>query len=133
MDARSFLIRLYFIVISAIALIMIAIGSVGIIDTGLKTYVFPAADAPRYLEDCSNDLLRVPVQDSERSIAEGDKLADCEKRRAIQFENYASEKAADAVQNLAFILVFLPIFILHFRMVYRDWKAEHPGGSKPKK
>jgi len=39
-------------------------------------------------------------------------------------ENYGREKANNAVRNLALIVVSLPLFILHFRVVYRDWKDE---------
>ncbi|MDA0207914.1 MAG: hypothetical protein O3B64_00700 [bacterium] len=119
----SFLVRLYFIVISAIALIMLAVSSAQLLETGLKTYVFKAADVPRYLETCTEFDLRVPKDEEE--FTDTQLLENCERRREISIESYAQEKAQQAVQNLSFFLIFLPLFFLHFRIVWNEYKKEN--------
>lgn len=126
--ASSFILRLYFAVISAVTLFVLMFGAIDLLSIGLKTYVFTAADVPSYLENCSeSSLFRAPDSDE---VSEEEIFAKCESRNEATVANYGIEKAENAVRNLALIIVSLPLFILHFRIVYRDWKGDRNTKSK---
>ncbi|MFZ2681517.1 MAG: hypothetical protein WAZ14_00220 [Patescibacteria group bacterium] len=127
----TFIIKLYFAVISAVTIITLMYGLIDFVSLGLKTYVFKAADVPSYLQTCGdtdyyNAYYGKPVAPDSvvpATTAEQAK-ADCERNRADTLENYDNQKANDAVRDFALVLVSLPLFLIHFRFVYRDWKED---------
>jgi hypothetical protein len=124
---KQFLTSLYFIVVAAVTIFTLMFGAVDLLSAGLKTYVFTAADVPSYLETCDTTDMRFPVEEFSDAAAtdkEGEYIASCESRNEQSIERYHQQKAESAVQSLSMILVSLPLFLLHFRVVYRDWKNE---------
>lgn len=124
--ASSFILRLYFALISAVTLFTLMFGAIDFLTLGLKSYVFTAADVPDYLENCAESIQwnkPVPVEGQPTPTIE-ELTKQCEARNVSTIENYHRQKATQAVRNLALILVSLPLFIVHFRIVYRDWKEE---------
>lgn len=133
----SLILRIYFGVVAAVTLFTLMWGAIDFLTIGLKSYVFTTADVPAYgLTNCDDPAALEgwygkPVEvnrpatatESEKLTAE-EQQARCEASNATAMENYGREKANGAVRNLALILVSLPLFIIHFRVVYRDWKAE---------
>lgn len=130
--ASSFIIKLYFAVISAVTLITLMYGLIDFVSLGLKTYVFKAADVPSYLQTCGDGAYYetyygkpTPAAiDGGSQITPEQALADCERSRADAIENYYNQKANDAVRDFALVIVSLPLFLIHFRFVYRDWKED---------
>lgn len=124
----SLVLRIYFGVVSAVTLFTLMWGAIDLLTIGLKTYVITAADVPDYgLENCENPGARYaePVKatgESETTAAE--EKAACELRNSDAMDNYARQKASNAVRDMATVLVSLPLFITHFRIVYRDWSEE---------
>ena len=126
-EATPFILRLYFAVVSAVTLFALMFGAVDLVSIGLKTYVIPAADVPSYMEDCSSRLggrypKAVPLVEGETPLTEEELLENCQARNADSIANYKRNKARSAVQDLAMLLVSLPLFFLHFRILFRDWK-----------
>ncbi len=127
----SFILRMYFAVVSAVTLFTLMFGAIDLLTTGLR-YVIPGANQPDWgLESCSNVLNRYPeqippgtgtVDVSEPTEAE--LTAACEARNADALRNWEAQQAANMVRNIALIIVSLPLFIIHFRIVYKDWKNE---------
>lgn len=123
--ASAFILRLYFAVIAAVTLFTLMFGTVDLLNIGLKTYIFQAADVPSYTEDCADPYkFREPINTDSDEQTEEEAFAACERRNESSQTRYEQQKASDAVRNLAIILVSLPLFILHFRIVYRDWTDE---------
>lgn len=126
---KQFLTSLYFIVVAAVTIFTLMFGTVDLLSTGLKTHVFKAADVPSYLEVCSaNTVEWVEEPEIDASIKEA--MDDCAARNERMLAQYQQQKAEDAVQSLSMILVSLPLFLLHFRVVYRDWKNEEKTAKK---
>lgn len=128
MDKTKTIVRTIFIIylaiVSLIGLVMSVVASAQLIDTGLKTYVFPAADAPEWLEDCGDPHSRaVPIAVGEDMDAEDKAVVDCEERNHKQWANHRTEKAQDAVRNFALIIVGLPLFLVHFRWFKKEYKG----------
>lgn len=133
----SLILRIYFAVVSAVTLFTLMYGAIDFLAIGLKTFVFKAADVPPYgLINCDDptalegyygkpiDVVQAPT-DVEDALTEEERQARCEASNATTMDNYEREKANQAVRNLALIIISLPLFALHFRIVYRDWKGEH--------
>lgn len=133
----SLILRIYFGVVAAVTLFTLMYGAIDFLTIGLKTYVFTAADVPDYgLVNCDGPdagyqfgTRSVPVTKDNttgtETLSAEETKARCEAANATTLENYKTQKANQAVRNLALILVSLPLFIIHFRVVYRDWKNEH--------
>lgn len=124
----SLILRIYFGVVSAVTLFTLMYGAIDMLTIGLKTYVITAADVPEYgLENCDNPGARyvepVKTSASDTATTEEEKAA-CELRNGDTMDNYRRQKASNAVRDIATVLVSLPLFITHFRIVYRDWSEE---------
>lgn len=133
----ALILRIYFGLVSAVTLFTLMFGTIDFLSAGLKTYVFTAADVPSYgLTNCDSPDAKymygtetVPAKvatdpATTRELTTEETKARCEAANETAMENYRTQKAQDAVRNLALILVSLPLFVLHFRIVYRDWKGE---------
>ncbi len=125
--ASSFIIKLYFAVVSAVTLFTLMFGLIDFLSIGLKTYVFKTADVPSYTRTCG-ELSTFPAQPKGegRSVeyTPEQQKADCERSQMDDLKNYHTQKANDSVRDFALILVSLPLFLIHFRFVYRDWKED---------
>lgn len=129
----SFILRIYFAVVSAVTLFTLMFGAIDLLTIGLRQ-VIPGADQPEWgLEDCSNLTDRYPVGKAigESSAvpatvepSEEELRAACEARNADALRNWQNQQAADTVRNIALIIISLPLFAIHFHVVYKDWKAE---------
>lgn len=130
----ALILRIYFGLVSAVTLFTLMFGAIDFLSTGLKTYVFPAADVPSYgLMNCDSvdakyqygmETVPTTTGTTTQALSTEETKARCEAANQTAMENYRTQKAQDAVRNLALIIVSLPLFILHFRVVYRDWKTE---------
>lgn len=129
----ALILRIYFGVVSAVTLFTLMFGTIDLLTLGLKSYIFTAADVPSYgLVNCDSPdakyqfgIVTSPVDVTKtENLSTEEMKARCEAANETTLENYQRQKAEDAVRNLALILVSLPLFILHFRVVYKDWKGE---------
>ena len=128
--ASSFIVRLYFAVVAAVTLFTLMYGVIDFLAIGLKTYIFTAADVPTYLENCDSPSggyagdMKPVIDPNTQTYSDEEMKAMCESRNATNIENYERQKADNAVRNLALVIVSLPLFLIHFRFVYRDWKED---------
>lgn len=122
----SIILRIYFAAVSLITLITLMWGAIDLLSIGLKTIV-PGADQPTYLENCDVVGNRYaeskPIDGAVQPTPEEERRA-CEARNADSLKQYEAQKAADIVRNLALLIVAIPLFVIHFRVVYKDWKNE---------
>lgn len=131
----SIILRIYFAVVAAVTLFTLMYGTIDVLTIGLKTYVFTAADVPTWgLTNCEDPnavsaiypgTIKADGSEEDDALTPEEKKARCESANDAAMESYRRENANNAVRNLALIIVSLPLFLLHFRVVYRDWKAEH--------
>ena len=126
----SFILRIYFAVVSAVTLFTLMFGAIDLLTIGLRQ-IIPNADMPEWgLENCSNTTERWPstvtvTEDATiQEPTEEELKAACEARNEDTLRNWQSQQAANMVRNIALIIISLPLFIIHFRVVYKDWKGE---------
>lgn len=106
--------RVYLYLTSLIGLILMLIGSVQLINLGLKAWVFTKAD-DNYYGPCYEkypmpmDRSAVPAT----TTAELSK-ADCDKERD---EQRTARRQSDAARSIAFIIVGAPVWLYHWGKV----------------
>lgn len=105
MAFQSTLIRtLYLYIFASVGLIILVIGSVQIIDLGLRSFVFTEAD----------NYYNYPVR---LESPEGEKEVDQQALEEYQQKEQAARTQRELSQSLAFILVGLPLFWFHVRII----------------
>ena len=103
-----------------IGLALVVAGSVRLIDLGLRAFIFKGADAfvnyPSYPAPTERGPDKIPAGE----IAP----ADMEKFRGEQakaeMENLARERQRTAASSLSMIIVGIPLFLFHWRIVKKD-------------
>jgi len=141
---------LYFYIASLITLAIVVGSLIFLINLGLKAWVFPKADYnfSYYLGSPSGLYLEQPVAQGEAKpiqLGEGltcdDKctLTDLQKSSIDSWKtnykswqesktNPGSRRMRDMVAALSFLIVALPFFIIHFRIVQKDAKQSGDNG-----
>jgi hypothetical protein len=122
---------IYLYLLSLIGIVMVVIGSSGFVSMALKAFVFTQADDERFL------YREMPPKPygvaSARSLGEGEIVF----RDTIQARRYqealddyldrrervdpaTAQRHRDAANNLSFILIGLPVYLYHWRIIRRD-------------
>ncbi|MFA5946209.1 MAG: hypothetical protein WC802_04855 [Patescibacteria group bacterium] len=124
--ASSWILRLYFAVISGITLVTLMFGAIDLLSIGLKSSLFKAADVPDYIQDCSTIPVPVsaPATKDYTPPTQAQLQKECDAQKASSMASYQRTKASNAVHDLALVIIGLPLFALHFRFVYKDWLEE---------
>ncbi len=136
---------LYFYLASLITLAIVVGSVVFLINLGLKAYLFPEANSnsyygppsPVYLDTTSTEASKpVPAPGSTiLQCTDGCSLTEAQKTNIQSWKtNYQNWKdneanpgarnARDAVAALSFLIVALPFFIIHFRMVQKSAREQ---------
>jgi hypothetical protein len=107
---------------------MIVFSFSDLINSGLKTWVFPNSD-PRYNECIPGSLngpfvKQAPVVDGTTGAATGPTKEECETQNKINQENIVRERQNSAVRDFSFLVVGLPLFLFHFKVVQKEWKEK---------
>lgn len=111
---------IYFYLVSLISLMMVVFSTADLVNLGLKTWVFTKADrADYYIQPCA-----VPPMPKGTDAPNVDQMVVCEQNNKQQAENYAAQKQRDAVRDIAFILVGIPLFAYHWRTLRRESRLE---------
>lgn len=128
---------IYLYLFALIGLGLIVMGSVKMLDMGLKMFVFTKAEEPERLQ---SRILYPPIAiEKLQTATEGGtelKLTDAEKAQLKQFlEDYkksqeeqskidylASSRQREASNNIAMILIGLPLYLYHWRIIRRETK-----------
>lgn len=111
---ESLIRTIYLYLFSLIGLVIVVIGLVGLLDLALKVYVFTQADQHR---------ATIPQK------LEGEDLSGADRER-IRIEqeiteeaNIQSRRQSTASSSLAMIIVGLPLFLYHWRIISKNKKS----------
>lgn len=108
---------IYFYLVSFVALMMVVFSTADIINIALKTWVFTAADTNIYYRSpCV-----APAATSEAKPTPAFSVEDCEKQNeanaAQEEKNRMAQKQRDVVRDISMIVVGIPLFLIHWRIV----------------
>lgn len=137
MSLKNIIKTVYFYLFSLIGLIIVVIGGIQLLNIGLKTYVFKAADSDRRLS------MRQPTmpyfsEESVSKLSASKELTDEEKaaiRRWLEsFKQWEEEgknvdyiaagRSREAATSTAMILVGLPLFAYHWLVIRKELKKK---------
>ncbi len=111
---------IYFYLVSFVALMMVVFSTADVINIALKTWVFTAADKDMYynapcVAPMTTEPGAKPVIDPNTSRLE------CEKQNELntkqQEASRVAQKQRDVVRDLSMIVVGIPLFLIHWRIV----------------
>mgnify|MGYP001600812802 CR=1 FL=1 len=113
----SVILRIYFALVSFVTLMMLVFSVSDLINVGLKTYVFKMADAPEWPMYCEAQFIKENVKET----AEETEMR-CSRQKEQEAQSAIVRKQQSLVRDISMLIVSLPLFFVHFRIVLRDWK-----------
>lgn len=135
MEKHSLIRTIYLYLFALVGLVLIIIGGVKFVDMGLKVFVFTQAEEEQRLIYKQPFSPPYPVQRIEefqegKELSKEEKAAikqwladykDWQERRA-RIDPVTARRHRDASMNLALILVGLPLYLYHWRIIKRETK-----------
>ncbi len=133
----SILRTIYLYFFSALGLVLVIIGAIRFIDMGLKTFIFTQADQQlRYYY--SLPPTPVPLEKISQLSKENQGLSEEEKQLLKEFlkeykeikeknekiDPVVAKRQRDASINLSLIIVGLPLYLYHWRIIKRENKKK---------
>ncbi len=108
--------KIYLYVVSLVSLIMIIVACVSLINLGLKAFVFTKADDSFY------STYACPVASPASPDATAAQTAPCDAatQQQQQHDQLVASREAEASRDLALLIVGLPIFFYHWRLVRKE-------------
>jgi len=139
MEKHPLIRTIYLYLFAIVGLVLLVIGTVRFLDMGLKAFIFKQADAPERLMQkfsCQN-VFYAPVSLEKLDVNQTSTVFTAEEQTAIKtfLDNYkkcqeeganinyvTSQRQRDASSNLAMILVGLPLYLYHWRVISKETK-----------
>ncbi|MEK7131381.1 MAG: hypothetical protein AAB797_01420 [Patescibacteria group bacterium] len=112
---------IYFYLVSFVALMMVVFSTADTINIALKTWVFTQADKDMYSYPRAVCEITTPVAPSDAKSVPAPTKADCEKSNEENIKQQEASRIAqkqrDVVRDLSMIIVGIPLFLFHWRIV----------------
>lgn len=144
MFTKNTLIRtIYLYTFSLVGLVLVVIGGVRFVDMGLKAWVFTQADEEQRMWSKQPPMPPMPAITEKRietaikegkieNLTEDEKIAMEQwlasyadwKTRQETFDPITSQRQREAAGALSFILVGLPLYLYHWRVIRREKNEE---------
>jgi len=126
---------IYLYLFALVGLALLTIGAVRFVDMGLKTFVFTKAEELQRLYQGPSmpyPPARIEKLQEEEGLSEEEKatirqwLVDYKGwgERRSKIDPVAAQRHRDASTNFAMILVGLPLYLFHWRIIRRETKSE---------
>ncbi len=123
---------IYLYLFALVGLILLTVGGIGFLNMALKAFLFTDADKERILYD-ERPPIPFKLQTLERMTAKDELTEDEATRLRSMLEDYEaweqrrkevdpvkSRRHREAAENLAFLLVGLPLYLYHWRQIRSD-------------
>lgn len=126
---------IYLYIFSVVGLVLAVIGGVGMLDLALKATLFTQAERDQAWHE---RMPPMPPEPARARAAAGDSTLDADDRGAVrawaeeyrrweetgsQIDPVRSRRERAAAQNLALLLVGIPLYLYHWRTVRREAQA----------
>jgi len=135
MEKHSLIRTIYLYLFTLLGLVLLTIGGVRFVDMGLKAFVFTKADEEQRI--MYKQSPPVPIQSArieklqdeeelseEEKVAIGQWLIDYKnwEERISKIDPVTARRHKDASFNLALILIGLPLYLYHWRIIKKETK-----------
>lgn len=135
--SRSLIRTIYLYLFALVGLALLTTGAVRFVDMGLRALVFTKADEMQRLYQAMPPVMPYPPERIE-AIQEGEDLSEEEKaaikrwladykdweERRSKIDPVIASRHRDASVNLAMILVGLPLYLYHWRIIGRETRGK---------
>lgn len=122
-DKSTLIKSIYFYLVALIGLLMVVFSVADVVNIGLRTWVFPKADLNQYPQSsCATMIVKAPDA-TESDVQFQARLADCQKTQLSDDEARAIQKQKDAVRDISFIVVGIPLFLYHWVVIRRERRS----------
>lgn len=112
---------IYFYLVSFVALMMVVFSTADAINIALKTWIFTAADKDMYSYPKAACEVPAPATPAEAKSVPATYKEDClrqnEENIKQQELNRTAQKQRDVVRDLSMIVVGIPLFLIHWRIL----------------
>lgn len=138
---------IYLYLFALLGLVLLTIGGVRFVDMGLKAFIFTKADEEERLiynqappVPCSiNEIEKLQQKtEEEKKICLSKEEKSTFEQLLVDYKNWkgrskidyvASRRHRDASLNLAMILIGLPLYFYHWRIIRQETKDKKEGGN----
>ncbi|MCX8008968.1 MAG: hypothetical protein N3A54_04690 [Patescibacteria group bacterium] len=107
---------LYLYLFSFLGLLITVVGTIRLVNVGIKTFIFPEADTYVY------------VSAPPRFDAEGKQIQESEEEKKAREENdrlnIIRQRQRELTEAFSFILVGIPLYVYHWRTIQKDYEQE---------
>lgn len=114
--------QVYFYVVTLVGLLMMIFPTADLINQALKTWVFPQIEQAEYAH--YPRMVAPPEATKEGATAPAETSEQQEKRLAEEKEfskiQRRAQKQRDIVRDISFLIVGIPLFAFHFRVVQKE-------------
>ncbi len=118
MERRELIRTIYLYLFSLVGLTLVVIGSVRLVDLGLKTFVFTKAD--QILIYPAYPRTEAPLPDSQKALSPEDEEKFKQEQLKYEKESRASQRQRETSTSLAFLMVGIPLFWYHWRLIQKS-------------
>lgn len=118
MNKHPIIRKIYLYLFTLVGLALITTGGVRLVGLGLKTFIFTKADV-YYEYPMARPIKTPPI------IEEGQQTTEFEQPTKEEVEEYqqkqkSSNRQREAADSLAMIIVGLPLYLYHWRLIKKD-------------
>ena len=106
---------LYLYLFSFVGLILVVIGTVRLVDLGMKVFVFKGSDVYEY-----RDIAPKPIMEGEVV----DEVQYEEEQRQLAINDAKRNRQRDVSSSMAMIIVGLPLYLYHWGIIKREGKKK---------
>lgn len=117
MDKHPIIRKIYLYLFTLVGLALITIGGVRLVGLGLKTFIFTKADV--YYEYPMTRPVKAPPIEGSEVVAEFQQPSK-EEVEKYQQKQKSSNRQKEAADSLAMIIVGLPLYLYHWRLIKKD-------------
>jgi len=135
MEKHSLVRTIYLYLFALLGLVLLIIGGVRFVDMGLKAFIFTKAEEEQRIIYKQPSFAPYPVKRIE-DIQGGEELSEEEKvtikqwladyenwqERSSKIDPVTARRHRDASLNLSLILIGLPLYLYHWRIIKRETK-----------
>jgi hypothetical protein len=144
MEKHPFIRAIYLYLFALTGLTLIVIGSVGMVNLGLRSFVFTKADdedrlvykQPSY-PPFSIDKIGTIAEETDELLTESETtaikswLADYEKWQELESKRdyVGARRSREASQSIAMIIIGIPLYLYHWGIIKKDRKEKNNEGK----
>ena len=128
MERKELIRTIYLYLFSLIGLVLITIGTVRLVNLGLRTWVFTKADDMVVYPAYPKRVVEVaPGQTKEETLTPEEEEKYRREQEEYEAKNRRRERERTAAESLAMIIVGTPLFLYHWKVIQRAKEEKRLG------